>query len=480
VLRDNRSEAGWLSRQAHKWLALGWLILASVGITVSAYAFDLLAPAIPLLLEAEPADDYCSAEFRRLLIFSAGQSHRHALEQRADALRQLDTWLELIKQLEQRPCDSADLQRRVHALLSRRPEHPARVFFPGLFAVGNEPLNIALLLPASGSFAPFSRLLQQGAHEALAQAGFSARSYDTSQGQLPQAYRAALEDGASCLIGPLEKDSVRQLVELRPRVPVLALNDLPAEIGAPTNVLQMALAPEDQALALVDMLDLAGFDSGVILSAKGISWAQRIAQVLRESWESRGGTILESIEYQPGSTDFTHEIQRLLALDDSLARYRRLRDRLARELEFVPRRRADIEFIVVLADFYHGRMIYPQLRFWRATGLPVYASAQILGDRPLQPTEHDLDGLRLVLPTWLLDEHPRENSHSAQAAFFLGYSAAQFVVGHDCLRSRAGVGGDAMDSATAWVFDPRSNRFHYRSIAARIANGRILPTAMEK
>lgn len=439
-------------------------------------ASDLLAEVIDDTLGATQSLDYCSAEFRRLLIFAAAKARRET-EQKAYA-DDLNAWLELIDLLEQRPCAAADLHQRARTLLRRFPKHPALRLFPGLFGILEQQPKMAFLLPVKGRFSAFSEALRQGADKALEQTGLSFSFYDTAEQSLAAAYREAVAGGANCVIGPLQKDNVQRMAALDPQMPVLALNYLEEGERAPIGMFQMGLAPEDQALALVDLLEEAELESGVILSVDGVSWSERTLRLFQEIWQSHGGEILQIVRYREGVTDFSLPIKQLLSLDASEERQQRLARVLQRDIAFTPRRRGDVEFILLLADFHHARMLYPQLRFWRVGALPVYASAHVLP--PLgQPPETDLDGLRLVLPAWLQDKWQSSSRHYDPAGYFLGYSAAQLAARYVCLRSHDFVHG-LSDPGSAWAFDPHTQRFRYRSTAAVIRNGRIHPFVRER
>ena len=112
--------------------------------------------------------------------------------------------------------------------------------------------QIALLLPLSGRSEPVGVAVRDGFIAAyLEQAPASRpqlRIYDVAAQSIGVAYRQALQDGASFIVGPLTKEDVAAVAPLAGgRTPVLALNFLDDSVATGRNFYQFALLPEDEA-----------------------------------------------------------------------------------------------------------------------------------------------------------------------------------------------------------------------------------------
>lgn len=246
------------------------------------------------------------------------------------------------------------------------------------------PRQIALLLPLSGNNAPLGEAIRNGFLGAYfnAAAGLDyaqqVRVYDVgNSGGALGAYELAVRDGAEFVVGPLQRRNVSQLADesLLP-VPVLALNNLPDGMAAPPGFYQYALAPEDEARdAALRAID-DGLTRGVAL-VPNTDWGRRLLTSFASEFESGGGELLDYKTYDPAVQDFSYEIQELMALSQSVQRYRRLRGLIGGPLQFDPRRRQDVDFVFLAADAKAGRLIKSQLEFHYAGDLPVYSTSFI-------------------------------------------------------------------------------------------------------
>ncbi|MBT3155656.1 penicillin-binding protein activator, partial [Streptomyces sp. CHD11] len=122
--------------------------------------------------------------------------------------------------------------------------------------LASQPLTrVALLLPQEGQLASVARALRAGflaAHYEAQQAGQNPpdiKLYDSSRiGSLDAFYRQAQAAGIQLVVGPLEKNFVKQLGD-RPQLPIntLALNYGDSQGAQPPQLFQFGLAAEDEA-----------------------------------------------------------------------------------------------------------------------------------------------------------------------------------------------------------------------------------------
>jgi len=294
------------------------------------------------------------------------------------------------------------LQKILDALLGRRREEVAY------------PDRIALLLPFSSKFAEAADALRDGFLAAYYTHHPSdkqvVRIYDVGNNpaDVLNVYHQAVQDGAQFIVGPLDKDAVNVLAHQdKLAVPTLALNYSVDLSQYPPNLYQFSLSPEDEAHQTAQRTWLDGYVNGATLTPVG-NWGQRIYNAYSERWQQLGGHIVAHETYNPSESDFSGPIRHLLAIDQSRNRHRRLEIVLKRDIEFTPRRRQDIDFIFIAAHPREGRLIRPQLRFYHASRVPVYATAAVFSGTINQEMDRDMDGIIFGDMPWVLSQ---DSSH---------------------------------------------------------------------
>ncbi len=314
----------------------------------------------------------------------------------------------------------------------RYPQHPALdVIIESVISARplalSLPTQIALILPLNNRFAKAASAIRDGflaayyAQPANTEGPSvivpSIRVYD--EGDSPEdidfAYAQAVNDGAEFVIGPLNKVAVNQLAskdELP--VPVLALNfsEQPADEEQerlPANLFQMSLSPEQEARQVAEHAWLDGHSRAAIITPN-TSWGARVAKAFTERWLQFDGQVVEKQTYDPKKSDYSLPIRRLLNVDDSENRKRNLRRTLGQKVEFIPRRRQDIDFIFMAASSRQARLIKPQLRFHHAPKIPVYATSHSYGGTVNKEMDRDMDGVLFSDMPWTLATHDTDNN----------------------------------------------------------------------
>jgi outer membrane PBP1 activator LpoA protein len=130
------------------------------------------------------------------------------------------------------------------------------------------------------------------------------------------------------------------------------------------------------------------------------AWGRRLLNSFAQELEGTGGQLLHYSFYDPNSPDFSNSIQRLLLIDESRARRERLTANLGVQLEYEPRRRADIDLIFVAANATTAKLIRPQLRFYYAGAIPTYATSSIY--QPGSRNNSDLNGIMFPDVPWII------------------------------------------------------------------------------
>lgn len=221
-------------------------------------------------------------------------------------------------------------------------------------------------------------------------------------------YEQAIDDGAEFIVGPLHKDSVNQLAshdELA--VPVLALNhsELHGSTGEeklPANLFQLGLSPEHEARQVAERAWLDGHSRAAIITPS-TTWGERVAKAFSTRWRQFGGHVVEKQTYDAKKSDYSLPIRRLLNVDESQQRKKDLRRLLGKKLEFIPRRRQDIDLIFMAAASKQARLIKPQLRFHHAPKVPVYATSHSYSGSINADMDRDMDGVLFCDMPWTLN-----------------------------------------------------------------------------
>ena len=298
---------------------------------------------------------------------------------------------------------------------SRYPGHPAREAFTaklagGMRIAGQPPRQLALLLPLSGRLAQPAAAIRDGVLAAYYDTPEDAlrpaiRVYDTG-GKRAEAvletYQQAVNEGAQFVIGPLRKEAVQQLAsQSLLAVPVLSLNTIDSDAINNTVLFQFGLSPEDEAREVARRARQDGHRKAVAFIPEG-PWGERIYGAYLEEWQTLGGRVLEVGYYDAAETDHGAAISAALNLDSSKARHQQLVRLAGQTLEFEPRRRQDVDMIFILATPRQARLINPQLSFYRASRLPVYATSHVYKGRADSSLDADLNNVAFCDMPWML------------------------------------------------------------------------------
>jgi outer membrane PBP1 activator LpoA protein len=291
------------------------------------------------------------------------------------------------------------------------PAHPADLSFldQAQGTPENAPLQetkaIALLLPESGTFAQAGKAIRAGfmaAYNYSDNASKPAIRFYNSEHSTPQAlYNQAVAEGAQLVVGPLDKDHLQSLADtVTFNIPVLALNHIP---GLQKNQLyQFSLSPLDDTEQITHKAWADGHQNVLLLIPENAQ-GKRIANYLTEDWKNQDGAILETQTYNPKETDFSAPIQKLLNLDESEQRYHKI-IQLIPAVKYTPRRRQDADAILLSAYSAEARSINPQLQFYQAGDLPVYALPNVYTGQINASLDTDLNKITFCDIPWLFNK----------------------------------------------------------------------------
>ncbi len=390
------------------------------------------------------------------------------------------------------------------------PTHPAAIYPPASLGLKPRPAPIAqpqpqlrqlaLLLPLQGAYGEAGAVIRDGFLAAWYNTAQHNTPpvliYDTGAGNLVEIYQQAVNEGAQMVVGPLRKEDVATLAAL-PQLPVptIALNYLEdvespapavpdgnpvARVGTaapiPVNLYQFGLSIADEARQIADRAWLQGHRSALTISAD-TSWGNAALSAFRNRWLARGGTLISLPPYAANERDFTPQLAPILLIDQSKQRADRLRRTLGKNLESAPRRRQDIDMVLLIANTEQGRQIKPTLDFLYAGDLPVYATSLIYVGTPDQNRDRDLSGIQFSAMPWSV---PGKAPAGLQASSSVPPAYRQlFALGSDAYqlhqRITAMDGSTPLAGYTGTLTLGADNRVVQKQLWAEFRDGKVYP-----
>ena len=256
------------------------------------------------------------------------------------------------------------------------------------------PSKIAVLLPHSGSYTAATHAIKQGilsAHnEQVGKINPQIKFYDSTAGDISKIYQRALSDGAELIIGPLQKQTIQQLLASNSLdKPLLALNQL--EGITRNDVYQFGLNPRDEIEQAAALAWQHGHRQALVFVPE-TSLGQRAGQLFADYWEAIGGTTLETVAYTSNPKMLVKSISALLNLDESMSRRRLIQGQVGK-LDFTPRPRGDADMLFLLAKPKEARIIRPLLDFYRIGNLAIYSTSKVYSGKPNASLDRDLSGI---------------------------------------------------------------------------------------
>ncbi|CAI3787226.1 Penicillin-binding protein activator LpoA [Pseudomonas sp. MM227] len=298
-------------------------------------------------------------------------------------------------------------QAAIDTWVAQHAAHPAARQLPTplvkLKALASQPLTrIALLLPQEGQLAGVARALREGFMAAYYQAQQAGQKppvidvIDSSRlSSLDDFYRQAQAQGVQLVIGPLEKNLVKQLAaRTQLPLPTLALNYSDNNQLGPPQLFQFGLAAEDEAREVSRRARADGLHSAAAMIPKG-EWGDRVLNAFRQDWEANGGTLVAA-ERVDQPVQLAQQIADMLNV-------RNAGSGLQSSTGTQGSRRQDIDFIFLAATPQQAQQIKPTLNFQYAGDLPVYATSHVFSASGDQAQYNDMTGIRFCETPWLLD-----------------------------------------------------------------------------
>ena len=397
-------------------------------------------------------------------------------------------WIDLARELRKSQTNVSAMQENILDWGTRYPSHPvSNQFINNLLTEYQQTYtpatSIAIMLPMQGKYKSVTDAIQGGIVTAWYKQNSTEkpllRFYDTSDENISfnELYQQAVADGASYIIGPLDKTSINKLTqEFSLDVPILTLNYAENPLSLSDNLYQFGLLPEDEARQAAELAIRDNHTTAAVLIPDS-DWGRRILDAFKQRFEQLGGSVLATEQYPTNVDDYSRQIKALFNLDDSNARHKDLQHVLGTRLQFIPYRRQDIDMIFLAATHRAARGIIPALKFHHAGDLPVYATSHVYSGYLDKNADRDLDGVIFCDLPWTLtsDDILKKNFNSTwkdQRAytrlFALGIDAfniiqnLKYLQSHDYARFSGETGNISMDE---------NLRLHRELLWAQFKNG---------
>ena len=355
---------------------------------------------------------------------------------------ELNGWLDLAILRVRHGTDPDQLPRVLLDWRQRYASHPANLRLPEelSFALDAKRLSfnkLAVLLPMTGRLSSTGRVIRDG----LMMAYYNDNSptkpaevvvYDSAQGDINLTYQRAVNEGADVIVGPLDRDQVQKIATLPTLlVPTLSLN-LVENLHAPLSFYQFGLPIEDEAKQVATRA-LSSYRNAVIITNNDALGDR--ANVTMQKWFERGeGKILTSLRIHD-EKQVEPLVEQALGVDASKRRAKTLQQILGIELGSQPRRRQDVEVILLAAKPSTARRIKPYLNFYFAQDIPVFATSYLYSGQPDISRDKDLTGIEFPEAPWLINADDPLNQYRREASALWPQAtttqARFFALGHD-------------------------------------------------
>ena len=291
--------------------------------------------------------------------------------------------------------------------------------------------RIALLLPLSGALRAAGVPVRDGFMSARFATGdrvADVRLFDT--GETPEAaieaYRRAIDDGATQVVGPLTRDAVTAVLAERDLpVPVLALNRGAGPL--PLGQMSFALSPEDEAVAVARLLEQRGLRR-VLAVAGADELAQRTVEAFRARHAQLEGEVVAVATLPATGVDFRSALR-------TAQTGAGLPTSAPTDLSAAFDPGVDAVFIAVRPE--QARLLIPQLKLAGLINVPTIGTSMLHAVDDTSRQDRELDNIEFTELPWLLDDLPGLPARSdlrGQLDSASGASARLFAFGMDAWR----------------------------------------------
>ena len=323
-------------------------------------------------------------------------------------------WLDLAKVMRRGQQNINQLENSLLDWGTRHPSHPVNELFLSEIIDDyqmdiSQTKHIAVLLPMQGDLSNVTATIKNGLLSAYYSDSHSTIKpvisfYDSSNENLSfqQLYQQVLDDGATTIIGPLNKVLINQLTQQRELdIPILTLNYSENTFSQTENLYQFGLSPVDEAQQVAELAIKQNKKRAAVFYPDS-DWGKRLSTAFSEHYELLGGKVLTATNYAVDTNDYRRPIKSLFNLDQSTIRHRKLNNVISKNTHAEPYRRQDIDMIFLAATHRSARSIMPAFKFHHAGDLPVYSTSHVYTGKINRDLDRDLNGLMFCDSPWTL------------------------------------------------------------------------------
>jgi len=328
----------------------------------------------------------CQTPIKHQLIQLAKQSQFENSQQYDDGYIYTNTksWLSLIDILDLIKCESAlshkvsdHIKQKLANWRANYPEHPAIYFYPRLFfQTDNNRVNqlkLAVIFPFDKNYEKYSDQLLKLFIKASKFNHWSLNVYDSNRFSLQSIINKIRKNQDNCIIGPLKKTKIKQFAKLGLHIPALTLNTIDKKAIGHNYLFKTSISDDSQAFQLKQTLNELNLHPGLLFYAQDKKAARELAADILFQTKPPLYEWRELIAIDSQKKDYSHKIKMSLLIDKSIERYNKLNKLIQQEIEFIPRRRQDINFIATSTSISSLESFYPQLNFWFLDNVPIFS-----------------------------------------------------------------------------------------------------------
>lgn len=402
----------------------------------------------------------------------------------------IDGWLDLARVMRSGQHDISQLEDKLLDWGTRHPQHPVGEAFlseliDGYQADTRDRKHIAVILPLQGKLSTVSDTIKNGILSAYYSDSDSTlkpvvRFYDNADESTTyyQLFQQAMDDGATNIIGPLNKTTINQLAQQSELdIPVLTLNYAENELNQTDNLFQFGLSPMDEARQVAELAIQQNRMRAAVFYPDS-EWGKRLRQAFSDHYVALGGRIVSDADYATNTNDYRRPIRAMLNIDQSSIRRRKVENIIGAYTKYEAYRRQDIDMIFLAATHRSARGIMPAFKFHHAGDVPVYSTSHVYSGTVDRDLDRDLNGLIFCDMPWILQntsplaktfEQNWPQQQSFTRLFALGVDAYHLIYNLDYLQNRdyafyAGLTGNIQLTA--------SNRVTRKLLWAKFKSGK--------
>ncbi|WP_166268512.1 penicillin-binding protein activator [Marinobacter caseinilyticus] len=356
------------------------------------------------------------------------------------------------------------------------------------------PEKITLAVPLTGPLASAGAAVRDGFMAAF-YTDTTAKDFnieisvtDTHGKPFDTLYEELLKTSPDLIVGPLNKEALAAIAGRNAMpIPLLALNYDDSGNEPPARLYQFGLSAEDEARQIAERLHAEGLKQ-VLALIPGGDWGDRFEQALLAGLDENEGTALQIQRFF--RTDNLRAVSAdLLGVNVSRQRAIEVEQTIGQNVEFEPRRRQDVDAIIMVAQPTVARQFKPLFAFYFAGDLPVYSPSLIYEGRPDPARDRDLDQVVFTDIPWVLDEqNPLRSSVRSAFPNMGGQLGRLFAMGADAFQLSARlplleqVQGSTLDGHTGVLTMSEQGKIHRKQRWARFEQGapKPLPELVEE